>query len=227
METVWTVKTGLPAPPLREQGSSKFLMKVYKSIQQNDIGDFYNNQIISENPDGADKTYKTRRRDNSASGNSKDADEESRQDPHDYESWERQMTIWRNTLLMCIWSNPQEIRLQITKAELDEFYDYLLGDDIYKRKPQPSLKTIMISERKAWHKIREHLHKGTTLAAALKLMMNDFLFWTREVYEYLRAPTTGPKGGPKGGQLPKGTPKGGWPKGGPNGGAPTGYPKPS
>ncbi|CAE8732808.1 unnamed protein product [Polarella glacialis] len=222
METVWTVKTGLPAPPLREQCSSKFVMKVYKSIQQNDIGDFNYNQIISENPDSTDKTFKKRRRDNYVDGHSKDADEESRQDPHDYESWERQMTIWRNTLLMCIWSNPQEIRLQISKAELDEFYDYLLGDDIYKRKPQPSLKTIMISERKAWRKIREHLHKGTTLAAALKLMMNDFLFWTREVYEYLRAPTTGPKGGPKGGQQPKGTPKGGWPKGGPNGGAPKG-----
>ncbi|CAE8722080.1 unnamed protein product [Polarella glacialis] len=198
---------------------------VYKSIQQNDIGDFCNNQIISKNPDSADKTYKTRRRDNSASVNSKDADEESRQDPRDYESWERQMTIWRSTLLMCIWSNPQEIRLQITKAELDEFYDYLLGDDIYKRKPQPSLKTMMISERKAWRKIREHLHKGTTLAAALKLMMNDFLFWTREVYEYLRAPTTGPKGGPKGGQWPKGAPNGGYPTGGPKGGTPKGYPR--
>ncbi|CAE8611384.1 unnamed protein product, partial [Polarella glacialis] len=220
--TVWT---GLPAPPLRDQGSSKFVMKVYKSIQQNDIGDFYNNQIISENPDSTDKTFKTRRRDNYVDGHSKDADEESRQDPHDYESWERQMTIWRNTLLMCIWSNPQEIRLQITKAELDEFYDYLLGDDIYKRKPQPSLKTMMISERRAWRKIREHLHKGTTLAAALKLMMNDFLFWTREVREYLRAPTTGPKGGPKDGQWPKGTPKGGYPTGGPKGGAPKGYPK--
>jgi hypothetical protein len=153
LEGVWFLKTGLPAPPLHDQGSSNFVMKVYKSIQQNDIGDFSNNQIISENPDSSDKTYKKRKREHYVDGHSKDADEESRSDPHDYESWERQMTIWRNTLLMSICANPQEIRLQISKADLDEFYDYLLVDDIYKRKPQPSLKTMMISERKAWRKI--------------------------------------------------------------------------
>ncbi len=42
------------------------------------------------------------------------------------------MTIWRNTLLMCVRGNPQELMLQITKTQLDEFYDYLLGEDIYK-----------------------------------------------------------------------------------------------
>ncbi len=38
LEGVWTMKTQLPAPPLSEQGSSKFMMKLFKSIQQNDIG---------------------------------------------------------------------------------------------------------------------------------------------------------------------------------------------
>ncbi|CAE8734910.1 unnamed protein product, partial [Polarella glacialis] len=202
LEGVWTLKTQLPAPPLRDQGSSKFMMKLYKSIQQNDIGDFSNNQIISENPDSGDKTCKKRRREHYVDGHSKDAEEESRQDPYDYESWERQVTIWRNTLLMCIWANPQDIRLQITKADLDGFYDNLLGDDIYKKKPQPSLRTMMISERKAWGKIRELLHKGLTLAASLTKMLNDTLFWQREVYEFIKQPGTLPKGPGKG--SPKG-----------------------
>ncbi|CAE8635269.1 unnamed protein product, partial [Polarella glacialis] len=55
---------------LGSQGSSKFVMKVYKSIQ-----------IISENPDSSDKTYKKRCREHFVDGRSNDADEESRQDP--------------------------------------------------------------------------------------------------------------------------------------------------
>ena len=211
LEGVWTMKTKLPAPPLSEQGSSKFMMKLFKSIQQNDIGDFSNTQIISENPDGHDKTYKKRRRESYHDGSSKEVEEESWLDPQDYDSWERQMTIWRNTLLMCVWGNPQELKLQITKIQLDEFYNYLLGDDIYKRKPQPSLRTMMISERKCWRKIREHLHKGTTLADSLTKMINDTLFWQREVYEYIVKTGFPPKGQGKGslkGQPGKGLPYG-------------------
>lgn len=189
LEGAWATRTALPIPPLSEQGSYAFAMQLLQCVEQNDTGHFTNNQIISENPYCSDKNNK-RRRDPSSQGStsSEDSEHKERQQPHNFESWNRQMITWQNTLLMCIWSRPHITRLQITKTELDRFYNHLLGEEIYKTKPPPAMRTIMTSERRCWQKIRELLHQGLTLSTCLDKMINDTLFWQREVFELNKTP---------------------------------------
>ena len=96
------------------------------------------------------------------------------------------------TLLMCTAALPQFGNLKVTKAELDDWYDWFYGEDIAGRRPPPSDTTLLFAERNAWRKIHEMVHQGTTLSDALKNIRGDFLFWQEEVYEHLnRAPEKG------------------------------------
>ena len=93
---------------------------------------------------------------------------------------------------MCTAALPQFGNLKVTKAELDDWYDWFYGEDIAGRRPPPSDTTLLFAERNAWRKIHEMVHQGTTLSDALKNIRGDFLFWQREVYEHLnRAPEKG------------------------------------
>ena len=47
----------------------------------------------------------------------------------------------------------------------------------------PTETTLMYAERNAWRKIHDLVHGGESLAAAMKNIKTDLLFWTREVYE--------------------------------------------
>ena len=84
---------------------------------------------------------------------------------------------------MCTAALPQFGNLKVTKAELDDWYDWFYGEDIAGRRPPPSDTTLLFAERNAWRKIHEMVHQGTTLSDALKNIRGDFLFWRREVYE--------------------------------------------
>ena len=133
---------------------------------------------------------------------------------------ERLHQTFRTTLLMCTAALPQFGNLKVTKAELDDWYDWFYGEDIAGRRPPPSDTTLLFAERNAWRKIHEMVHQGTTLSDALKNIRGDFLFWQREVYEHLnRAPEKGKNKGkaPKVWQTqwekPKKGGKGAWPSG--------------
>ena len=103
---------------------------------------------------------------------------------------------------MCTAALPQFGNLKVTKAELDDWYDWFYGEDIAGRRPPPSDTTLLFAERNAWRKIHE------------------MVLWQREVYEHLnRAPEKGKNKGkaPKVWQTqwekPKKGGKGAWPSG--------------
>ncbi len=160
LEDCWKSHTQLPAPPLSQQGCTRLTNKMYKCVLQNDVGTFSSSEITSESPDIHDHFPR--------SEHTKDA-------PGTHDSWAQQMTIWSNTLLMCIWANPKASKLQITKKQLDDFYHHLMGKSIYKRTPLPSLRCIATSERRCWHQIRELVHQGATLGDSLEKMRYNTL----------------------------------------------------
>ena len=87
-------------------------------------------------------------------------EEETRADPRTRRQLERMRMVFRTTLLMCIAGQPQFAHLHITKDALDEWYDWLYGEDIVGRRPPPSDRVHHIAERNAWRKIHDLVHSG-------------------------------------------------------------------
>jgi len=142
-------------------------------------------------------------------------DEEERWDPTSMDQWKKQMTIFKNSLLMCTWMFPQYSSFDLDVQSIDEFYEFLYGPTIATRTPAPSLKVLMVTERKAWRQVALDLHKGISLKTSLSNVRADSLFWQKEIYERLHSPSDpwsprqyypSPKGG-KGNQTNK---KGQW-----------------
>ena len=76
-----------------------------------------------------------------------------RKAPTTWEAWKRQLLMFRTTLLMGIWANPSQLRLQIEEADLNSLYDFLYGPDIMGRNRQPSLWVMIGAERLMWRRI--------------------------------------------------------------------------
>ena len=87
------------------------------------------------------------------------------------------------SLLMVVASISSPATITLTKDELDEFYDYMLGEDVMGREPPPSLGVIMTAERKVWHRfaLRMSMDDTVSISKALNQIKTDVLFWTREV----------------------------------------------
>ena len=135
-------------------------------------------------------------------GFEKEEEEEERANPQTRRQLERMHTVFRNNLLMCTLPFPQFHQFDITKSDLDEWYDWFYGPSIAGRRPPPSEFTLLWSERNAWRQIYQLMADGSTLKTAMKTIKEDQLFWTREVYErvlfqQLRTPRD-PKGKGKG-----------------------------
>ena len=185
LEAHYVTKTGCPKPTLAQQGSDHYLGLQYKACSKGEIGFFTNKQIISQLPERADLTSTRKKRRTDKDGVPHEYDEEERQDPTSLESWKKQMTVFQNSLLMCIFAFPQYSKLQITKKHLDDMYDFIYGDEIATRKPAPSLQVLMIAERNAWREIALKLHADVPLADAIADMTKVNGFWIREIYERL------------------------------------------
>ena len=185
LESHYVTRTGCPKPTLAQQGSDHYLGLQYKACSKGEIGFFTNKQIISQLPERADLTSTRKKRRTDKDGVPHEYDEEERQDPTSMESWKKQMTVFQNSLLMCTLAFPQYAKIQITKKHLDDFYDFIYGEEIATRKPAPSLQVLMIAERNAWREIALKLHSDTPLADALTEMTKVNGFWIREVYERL------------------------------------------
>ncbi len=169
LEDCWKSHTQLPAPPLSQQGCTRLINDLYKCVLHNDVGTFPCSEIIAESPDISDCLPRSDL-EGEATGT--------------HESWAKQITVWCNTLLMCIWANPNASKLQITKKQLDDFYHQLMGNHIYKSSPLPPLRRIATSERRCWQQIRELVHQGFSLGESLAKMGNNSLFWQRELREH-------------------------------------------
>ena len=111
---------------------------------------------------------------------------EERGEPKTRHQLERMHAVFRNTLLMCVLSFPQFGQFDITREDLESWYEWFYGEDIGGRFPPPEDHVLAIAERNAWWKIHEQMHEGSTLKAAMLSVRQDTLFWTREVYEKIR-----------------------------------------
>jgi hypothetical protein len=194
-------------PPLTDQGSDHYMGLQYKACQKGEIGYFTNKQIISYVPEPGERTT-TRKRRRDTDGAIYEDDEETREDPYTMDQWKQQLKVFQTSLLMCCWVCPQHRNLDVTHDDMKKFYKYILGPDVAQSKPAPSVKVLMIAERKAWRKIAIFMHEGSDLKAAMEKVSSDALFWIREIDQQRSAAgTEKPKG--KG----KGKPSGKWGKG--------------
>jgi hypothetical protein len=109
--------------------------------------------------------------------------EESIWEPREEKTWKQTMNVFRTTLLMCLAGNPNQTKLKLSKESLDDFYEWIYGEQMLTRQPAPSLKVVMYTERKAWKQISIWVHEGMTLQDSLKKIREDTFFWIMEVYE--------------------------------------------
>jgi hypothetical protein len=117
-------------------------------------------------------------------GYHQDYEEEVGRWPREKKDWEKLMLIWRNTILMISWSFPQNRLFDIDIGTLDRFYDFLKGENILGRNPQPPIRVVQEAERLAWKKITFRMH-GEKIGAKLAMedLLKDSYFWTREIFE--------------------------------------------
>ena len=87
--------------------------------------------------------------------------------------------VFRTSLLMCVAANSQHSNLDISKGELDSFYDWLEGPEFGNHPThRVPLGRLRSAEREAWRKICLKVHERTGLSQALEEVRKDYLFWT-------------------------------------------------
>ena len=182
MRRIYKSKEGMD-PNKAEEGSDWLLGNMSKDIRRGELGAQDTKQITSKIPDVTDFLYpitdKGKTKDNALT----EVTHMVRKPPTTWEAWKRQMKVFRTSLLMVIWCYPSQTHLQITKQNLDDFYDFIYGPDVTGRDNPPSLNVIMRAERLAWRRIALEVCKTVDLKAALTKLMGNNLFWQHEVLD--------------------------------------------
>ena len=182
LEKEYMAKWNVPKPQYRDQGSEAFLKRQYRFCSKGEIGHIQVKHIISALPEEGERPLKTRRK-VLVDGWEKEEEEEERAAPTTRRQLERLHLVFRNTLLMCMAAFPQFPQFDLTKEDMDAFYDWFYGPKVAGRRPSPSDQTLLYAERNAWREMHELMHSGLTLKQAMKEVKEDSLFWMREVYE--------------------------------------------
>ena len=125
----WEQTFGCRPPQLELQGSDAYLKKQFKACSEGEIGWFLAKQIVSALPEPEERPLKVRRK-VTVDGWEKEEEEEERREPITRRQLERMHMVFRNTLLMCISAFPQFKQFDVTKDDLDEWYDWFWGRDI-------------------------------------------------------------------------------------------------
>ena len=182
LEKEFAAKWGIPKPQYRDQGSDALLRRQYKFCSKGEIGFIHSKYIISALPEEGERPIKTRKK-ITVDGWEKEEEEEERAAPTTRRQLERLHLVFRNTLLMCLAAFPQFPQFNLTKEDLDSFYDWFYGPELGGRRPSPPEQTLLMAERNAWREVHELMHGGMYLKEALDKVQNNSLFWMREVYE--------------------------------------------
>ena len=182
LEKEFSAKWGIPKPQYRDQGSDAVLRRQYKFCSKGEIGFIHSKYIISALPEEGERPIKTRKK-ITVDGWEKEEEEEERAAPTTRRQLERLHLVFRNTLLMCLAAFPQFPQFNLTKEDLDSFYDWFYGPELGGRRPSPPEQTLLMAERNAWREVHESMHGGMYLKEALEKVQNNSLFWMREVYE--------------------------------------------
>ena len=182
LERVWEEKTKLTKPKLALQGSDQLMKRQFKLCAGGEIGFIPMKYLVSALPEPGERPWKTAKK-TTVDGWDREDEVEERGEPKTRHQLERMHAVFRNTLLMCVLSFPQFGQFDITREDLESWYEWFYGEDIGGRFPPPEDHVLAIAERNAWRKIHEQMHEGSTLKAAMLSVRQDTLFWTREVYE--------------------------------------------
>ena len=163
----WDRMAQQPRPKLTYQGSDNFLKKQFKHCAMGEIGFFQTKNIISALPDTDEKPIKVKRK-ATFDGWEREIDEEERAFPTTKEQIKKMHQVFRNNLYMCLISFPQHPQFNVTKTDLDDWYEWFWGKDIADRKPPPSEQTLIYAERNAWREIHHKVYEGSTLRDAMQ-----------------------------------------------------------
>eukprot|EP00434_Breviolum_minutum_P002202 symbB.v1.2.001939.t1/scaffold55.1/size374282/21 len=115
------------------QGSDALLRCQYKFCSKGEIGFIHSKYIISALPEEGERPIKTRKK-ITVDGWEKEEEEEERAAPTTRRQLERLHLVFRNTLLMCLAAFPQFPQFNLTKEDLDSFYDWFYGPELNRRK---------------------------------------------------------------------------------------------
>ena len=118
------------------RGSEAFLKRQYRFCSKGEIGHIQVKHIISALPEEGERPLKTRRK-VSVDGWEKEEEEEERAAPTTRRQLERLHLVFRNTLLMCMAAFPQFPQFDLTKEDMDAFYDWFYGPKVAGRRPSP------------------------------------------------------------------------------------------
>ena len=179
MEEQFKVQAKIPCP-LKHQGSKHLLGKLVKGASEGRIEDIANKEIVPFLPDPATKT--DTKRATTDEGSIEVYQVESQQDPKHTDEWVAQMRCWYHTLFMVLCVHRQFSQLHVEWELLSDFYEkFLFGPTLLKRNRPPSLRIIMIMERRAWQQIITWMYDGMSLTAAIQKIQGDSLWWTNEL----------------------------------------------
>ncbi|CAE7382941.1 CML13, partial [Symbiodinium microadriaticum] len=153
--TEWVKATGLPKPKLEAQGSDALLKTQFRFCSKGELGFINAKYIVS----AQEKPFKTRRK-VTVDGWDKEEEEEERKLPTTRRHLDRMHRVFRNNLSMCLLAFPQFSQLDVSKHDLDDWYDWFWGPGIAGRTPTPSEKTLLYAERKVYERVPRPGEKG-------------------------------------------------------------------
>ena len=128
---IYKAKTGVRLP-LEEQPSKLYLEAQLKLCSSGEIGYFPLTKIVPYITETHRQPTKRKRGDD---------EEEWLTKPDSMEAWKDQLCLFRDTLLMCVWHYSSFKQFDIELTDLDKLYDFILGRDMAKSSPPPSLNT--------------------------------------------------------------------------------------
>ena len=122
LEDAYVAIHGTPKPRLEFQGSDGYLKKQWRLIAKGELGYIPAKHIVSALPEEGERPSSTHKK-ITVDGWDRE-EEEVRSHPTSRRQLERLHQTFRTTLLMCT------AALLVTKAELDDWYDWFYGEDI-------------------------------------------------------------------------------------------------
>ncbi|CAE7402536.1 ppsC, partial [Symbiodinium microadriaticum] len=159
------------------QGRYALLKTQFRFCSKGELGFINAKYIVSALPELEEKPFKTKRK-VTVDGWDKEEEEEERKLPTTRRHLDRMHRVFRNNLSMCLLAFPLFTQFDVSKHDLDDWYDWFWGPDIAGRTPAPSEKTLLYAERNAWRSIHNLVFEGKSLKEAMLEIRADALFWT-------------------------------------------------
>ena len=169
---IYKAKTGVRLP-LEKQPSKLYLEAQLKLCSAGEIGYFPLTKIVPYVTETHRQPTKRKRDDD---------EEEWLKKPDSMEAWKDQLCLFRDTLLMCVWHYSSFKQFDLEMEDIDKLYDFILGRDMAKSSPPPSLNTLQLAERAAWRRIAADTFRLKSLKQAVKELTANPHFWQKEVF---------------------------------------------